>query len=229
MDLAEGSPSYDADAWGLPSEMEGRSDSQPPSPSPTDLRLLNEVLAQRPGAFERFFDAHRRLMIACISRTASGAGVPLQDADMADVLGEVTYALLARDLHRLRMYRPERGCSVSSWVGVVATSVTKDVLRKRRRRRMDLQPVDEVEQHLPPVAGPDVSFEDRQRRAFVDAALRRLTERDQVFVQLYFVEALSPEQIAERLEVSVATVYSKKAKIKRRLVALARRWDPPAA
>jgi DNA-binding CsgD family transcriptional regulator len=38
---------------------------------------------------------------------------------------------------------------------------------------------------------------------------------------LYFAEALAPEAVAEEMGISVATVYSKKAKIKARLTSLA--------
>mgnify|MGYP002664360506 CR=1 FL=1 len=55
----------------------------------------------------------------------------------------------------------------------------------------------------------------------VDAALAGLSRRDQRFVELYFAEARSPESIADEMGVSVATVYSKKAKIKMRLAAVA--------
>ncbi|MCA9551830.1 MAG: sigma-70 family RNA polymerase sigma factor, partial [Myxococcales bacterium] len=45
--------------------------------------------------------------------------------------------------------------------------------------------------------------------------------RDRHSSELYYGEGLEPEEIASRMRISVSTVYSKKAKIKTRLRALA--------
>jgi RNA polymerase sigma-70 factor (ECF subfamily) len=47
--------------------------------------------------------------------------------------------------------------------------------------------------------------------------MRQLSARDQEFVELYFQEALPPEEVSRRMGISIATVYSKKAKIQARL------------
>lgn len=49
-----------------------------------------------------------------------------------------------------------------------------------------------------------------------------LSDKDRQFALLYFTEGLAPEEVAERMRISVATVYTKRYKIKVRLaVALA--------
>ena len=40
---------------------------------------------------------------------------------------------------------------------------------------------------------------------------------DQTFVRLYYMDGLSPEEVAEEMQISVKTVYSKKHKIRSRL------------
>lgn len=187
-----------------------------------DAALLTEVLGNHPSAFRVFYDRYRRLMMACINRAAGRAGVRLQADDLADVLGDCCANMVAHDYRRLRLYRPDGGCSVSSWVGVIATSTAQDFLRRERRRRLEPTHDAELERVAPCVEGPDVALMDREERSFVDTALERFSKRDRRFVELYFLEALAPEAIAEELGVSVSTVYSKKAKIKTKLRALAR-------
>ena len=51
----------------------------------------------------------------------------------------------------------------------------------------------------------------------MNQALESFSKKDRTFVKLYFVEGLSPEEVAEVMDVSVKTVYSKKHKIRCRL------------
>ena len=57
----------------------------------------------------------------------------------------------------------------------------------------------------------------KERWHRVNETLRTFSAKDRRFVKLYYVEGLSPEDVAERMEISVKTVYSKKHKIRCRL------------
>ena len=48
-------------------------------------------------------------------------------------------------------------------------------------------------------------------------ALQTFSEKDQTFVRLYYMDGLTPEEVAEEMQISVKTVYSKKHKIRSRL------------
>lgn len=187
-----------------------------------DLALLRKVLERNELAFSVFVERFRNLMVACVARVCMRAGVRLQDDDLADVLADISVNMVAHDYRRLRLYRTDGGCSVSSWVGVIATSTAHDYLRRERRRRTDPVIDSELERIAPPVDGPDLFLIDREQRKFVDEALRGFSKRDRMFVEMYFVQAMSPDAIAEKMGVSVSTVYSKKAKIKSRLKKLAK-------
>ncbi len=187
-----------------------------------DIDLLQTVLQGDQLAWSVFYDRFRNLMIACVSRVCVRVGARLQPDDLSDILAEICMNMVAKDYRRLRLYRVDGGCSVSSWIGVIATSTAHDHLRKERRRRLEPMQDSDIERVAPPVEGPDITLIDRQQRAFVDQALTCFSQRDRRFVELYFVDAMSPEAIAKEMGVSVSTVYSKKAKIKTRLRALAK-------
>jgi RNA polymerase sigma-70 factor (ECF subfamily) len=51
----------------------------------------------------------------------------------------------------------------------------------------------------------------------VNEVVSSFSKKDRVFVRLYYVDGLSPEEVAERMAISVKTVYSKKHKIRCRL------------
>lgn len=189
--------------------------------SAEDLALLEAVCTGDELAWEAFYDRFRNLMLACITRVCVRAGHRIRAEDLMDVLAETCMNMVAGEFRRLRLYRVDGGCSVSSWIGVIATSTAHDFLRRERRRRIEPMIEAELERVAPPVDGPDVELIDRQQRAFIDAALSRLSARDRRFAELYFAEACSPDDIAKEMGVSVSTVYSKKAKIKTRLRSLA--------
>ena len=56
-----------------------------------------------------------------------------------------------------------------------------------------------------------------ERAELVRELLSDFSDRDREFVTLYYQDGLSPEHVAERLGISVKTVYSKKHKIQRKL------------
>lgn len=187
-----------------------------------DVALLDATCRGDEVAWEAFYDRFRNLMIACITRVCLRAGVRVQSDDLMDILGDACMNMVAGDFRRLKLYRVDGGCSVSSWIGVIATSTAHDHLRRERRRRLDPMAEADLERLAPLVDGPDAELIDRQQRAFVDIALSGLSKRDRRFAELYFGEAKSPDDIAKEMGVSVSTVYSKKAKIKTRLQSLAR-------
>ena len=59
----------------------------------------------------------------------------------------------------------------------------------------------------------------KERWGRVNATLSTFSSKDRDFVKLFYVDGLSPEQIAEEMKISVKTVYSKKHKIRCRLEA----------
>lgn len=187
----------------------------------TDLALLEHVVQGDTVAWGTFLARFRNLIVSCVNRVAGRAGVWMQPDDASEVLSDVCLNLIADRYRRLRMYRVDGGCSVASWIGVIATSTTHDYLRRARRRRLDPTSEADLEQLVPPVDPPDLELIERQRRSRAVSVLALLSDRDRKFVELYFAEARDPADVARVLGVSINTVYSKKAKIKTRLRTLA--------
>jgi RNA polymerase sigma-70 factor (ECF subfamily) len=60
----------------------------------------------------------------------------------------------------------------------------------------------------------------QERAQIVGSMFSTFSDKDREFIALYYGEGLGPEQVAERMEISIKTVYSKKHKIRSRLEAL---------
>jgi RNA polymerase sigma-70 factor (ECF subfamily) len=104
--------------------------------------------------------------------------------------------------------------TAGGWLKTVTTNLTLNYLsrhRKRWRLFSELRPAhaDEDSSGMEPAALPDVLLADldaEQRRALIDAALRKLPEHQRLALVLYHFEELSYEEIGIKLRVSLAKV-----------------------
>ncbi len=187
-----------------------------------DLALVRDILARKPGAWERFYEKYYRLMLSCIRKVYAKHGVLLDEDEQEDLLATVCFNFLRNDFHKLRVYDPERGHRLSSWVGLISTNTAYDALR---RRGPDLSSLDDPDHSLPPLTtslpSPLEEVEKEERIDVLQRAISLLTASERRFVQLYYVDKLDPAEVARRLDISVNTVYSRKNKIKSKLVRIA--------
>jgi RNA polymerase sigma-70 factor (ECF subfamily) len=184
-----------------------------------DAVLVSALIADDPRAWREFNTRFSRLVLSTISRvTARFSGVVSQE-DLREIYATFCVQLLANDKIKLRSFDPERGNKLSTWLGLLASHTAYDFLRGARRepRRAALSEAEDLSSTLP---DPCESALMRERAALVGQLLSNFTDKDRAFIQLYFGEGLAPECVAERLHISVKTVYSKKHKIQARLQAL---------
>lgn len=190
--------------------------------SPTaadDAKLVRALIADDPQAWRQFNTRFSRLVLSTISRvTARFSGVVSQE-DLREIYATFCVQLLANDKLKLRSFDPERGNKLSTWLGLLASHTAYDFLRSARRepRRAALSEAEDLCSTMP---DPCETALMRERASLVSQLLAHFTDRDRAFIQLYFGEGLAPEVVAERLNISVKTVYSKKHKIQARLQTL---------
>src|SRR6187402_1468448 len=189
------------------------------TPAVDDATLIRALIADDPLAWREFNTRFSRLVLSTISRvTVRFSGVVSQD-DLREIYATFCVQLLANDKLKLRSFDPERGNKLSTWLGLLASHTAYDFLRGARRepRRAALTEAEDLCSSLP---DPCESALMRERAELVSQLLSLFTDKDRAFIQLYFGEGLAPELVAERLNISVKTVYSKKHKIQARLQAL---------
>jgi len=182
----------------------------------SDEELLERMLRREGRAWREFHVRFDRLVYRCIQKVTSRFARSVGSDDVREVYAQFLLSITARDMHKLRTFAPERGNKLSSWVGMLATNAAWDHLRTLARAP---QPVTlgEAEAMPAPEADPFDRLLERERWARVNDALQTFSEKDQTFVRLYYMDGLSPEEVAEEMQISVKTVYSKKHKIGSRL------------
>jgi len=194
-----------------------------PASSHTDDRAESELLrgltVGSDRAWREFHVRFDRLIYRCITKVTGRFSTVISQDDIREIYATLIVQLLSNDMHKLRSFDVTRGNRFSSWLGLLAINAAYDYLRAIRREpnRAPLAEAEDLRCDLPT---PHELCERRQRAERVAEALRNFSAKDQQFVELYFGEGLEPEQIAERMKISVKTVYSKKHKIQSRLETL---------
>ena len=185
----------------------------------SDAELVRALIADDARAWREFNTRFSRLILSTITRvTARFRGVVSQE-DVREIYATFSVQLLANDKNKLRSFDPARGNKLSTWLGLLASHTAYDFLRSARREPKRAA-MSEAEDLYTPLPDPCESALMRERASLVGKLLADFTDKDRAFIQLYFGEGLAPERVAERLGISVKTVYSKKHKIQARLQAM---------
>ena len=181
-----------------------------------EMDLVARLLRDEPAAWRFFTTEYSRVIIGCIRRVLARFTRVTSDHDVDEVYARFCFELLANDRKKLRRFDPEKGGRLSTWIGLLATNATYDYLRRIKRDRV-CEPMPESDNLQSDVESPFEQVALQQRAALTSVILRQLSERDREFVELYFAQGMEAEQIAELMNISVKTVYTKRHKITARL------------
>lgn len=166
--------------------------------------LLAGCLNGEKTAWDAFVLQYSALVYHTIKKTLALYHVRSNDDQVEDLYQEFFLSILRNDFKKLRQFRGEYGCTLASWIRLVAARLTIDSLRKRQQA---LAP----EAAEPP--NPVDSLLGREEERLLLRALDMLSPKDRIFVDLCFCQSLQPEEIASILQLSVGAVYTQKSRI----------------
>lgn len=149
---------------------------------------------------ERLFREYHDHLVRYLTRR-------LGDRDWAEEVAQETF---------VRALRQKELKNERAWLFAVATNLVRDEARKDARRRRHLELLTE-EAKATSVVEPTSELERAEERALARRAMEALTERDREAL-LMREEGLDYHEIAEALELSVASVGTTLSRARRRLV-----------
>jgi RNA polymerase sigma-70 factor (ECF subfamily) len=182
----------------------------------SETELLERLLASDANAWRELNQRYARLVTSCIQRVVARFSKRVSLDAVEEIYATYSLKLLANDKHKLRSFEPSRGNKLGTWLGMLATHCAYDYLRSVRREPSAVC-LTEAESLTSEHHDPCESAMLSERAKLVRELLADFSDKDRQFVTLYFQDGLSPEHVAERLGISVKTVYSKKHKIQRKL------------
>jgi len=185
-----------------------------------DLELLERVLAQDELAWRELIRRFRSLIFRCITKVLCKYESVLSNEDVNEIFSEVCLNLLRNDMRKLRAYDPDRGSKLGSWIGLITINTSYDHLRVTARQPV-LDRIDGLLDREDSCPSPLEQLLESERYRRLNHLAMDFSPRDQRFLELYYGHGLQPAEVARAMNISVKTVYSKKNKIRNRLVELA--------
>ncbi len=179
--------------------------------SSTDERaLVDAVLAQAPGAFERLVREYQGLCWHIIHRM-------VRHPDDASELCQEAFLRVHQRLHQFR-----HESALKSWIGQVAYSVAKRHLERRRIPLAELSPVEQEEGlSLLDQIGDGFDLEaacaDAQVQGVLNAAIEALPPLQRTLLTLYHLDELPITEIATVTGLAEGTIKSHLFRTRKRL------------
>jgi len=196
--------------------MRSETDSHPP-----EFDLLRRCLqGEDHEAWEMFVKQYSKPIWAAIQRTFCSYRFHYQQDDSEDVFSAVFMALVEDDFRRLRQYRAENSCTLSTWLTVVATRMAIDYMRsdKRHITFSSVSGNDDLLSLLPDSAPSALlQLERKQLAELLRQALEQLPDQDRLLILLLVSEGLAPPQVSDLLGIAVDALYTRKHRIIERL------------
>jgi RNA polymerase sigma factor (sigma-70 family) len=147
--------------------------------------------------------------------------VRFMEQDLEDLHNTVFLNLFERKCRKLRQYRGKNGCSLATWIRVVALRILLNHLRKKgpdaafwQKKRISIDELDHVRAEE---TDTPALMERAEQESLVQQGLQSLTPRDRLFVKLHFHQGLSVEEVARTMRISIENAYTVKHRAIQRL------------
>ncbi len=173
-----------------------------------EKHLLGACFDGEKSSWDAFVFQYSGLVYHTIKKTFSHYHTESRSDVVEDLFQDFFLSLIRDNFKKLRQFKGDRGCSLASWLRVIATRQTIDFLR--RQETSTARAVANSPSDLPDP--PDFMI-DQERNKLLSQVLEILPPRDRVLIRLYFLRALPPKEIASVLRVSVSAVYTQKSRV----------------
>jgi RNA polymerase sigma-70 factor (ECF subfamily) len=185
-----------------------------------DRLLLARCLTGDRQAWERLISDKSRLVYYAIRRTFQSKAVSFEEEEIEDLHNEVFTGLFANGCHKLRSFEGRGGCTLASWIRLIATRTTLTYLSRSRRAVSarspadDRDPLDSIPDEAP---AADEALAQQSDLTRLQEAVDALSPDDRLFITLHFEREMALPEVATILSASINALYSRKHRIVKRL------------
>jgi RNA polymerase sigma factor (sigma-70 family) len=137
--------------------------------------------------------------------------VYFNQADLEDLHNTVFLRLFENDAKKLRQFEGRNGCSLSTWIRIIAVRIVLNHIRMRgldsiagQKGRIPLEDIPEL--NLADSAAVE-EIEKIERQQSIMNSIRQLPPRERLFLVLHFENGYSIEQVAQTLNLSLGNAY----------------------
>jgi RNA polymerase sigma factor (sigma-70 family) len=173
-----------------------------------EKHLLAGCIRGDKACWDAFVQQYSNLVYHTIRKTLTLHHVDSRDEVIEDLYQEFFVALIKEDCKKLGQFRGDHGCTLASWLRVVASRLTIDFLRKTPAQTIEVS-------EMLPSDEPDAAdmMIDQEEANSLAKAIESLSAREKLIIELSFQQSLPPEEIAGILKISVGTFYTQKSRV----------------
>ena len=176
--------------------------------TPEEQSLIANCVSGEKAAWDEFVRQYSNLVYHTVRKTLHLHHSDPCDDIVEDLYQEVFLSLLANDCRQLKLFRGDGGCTLASWLRMIAARRTIDQLRKSKQEPESL---DATANNL--VDGPADSVFEHQLAEHLAKAVTDLPARDKLLIALFFRHDLLAQDVASLLHMTVGAVYTQKSRI----------------
>jgi RNA polymerase sigma factor (sigma-70 family) len=186
------------------------------------LELVRRCVSGDSAAWDEFVERYTKLVYYAICQTLRRRRITVEDDLLGEIHNGVFLSLLEDDFRRLRAFSGRS--KLTHWLKVVTVNRTIDFLRRRKHNlRLD-EPVNGgpaiVDTLVHQGVDPEEAAMRAQRAQVLSDAVKTLPEHDQVLLRLLYIEGEPGEVVARILGTTVGAIYTRKSRLRKRLVKL---------
>lgn len=186
-----------------------------------ERRLVARCIKRDEKAWSEFVDTYKRLIYSAIIRTFNLVGYKNAEEAAGDIFQDIFASLLKDNCAKLRSFKWKNGCSLASWLVVVAKNRTFDYIRNVLSRKEITTSFREDPAHEEGLSEYDEflcesflkDLEDKEKISIFEKALKELPKEDIYLVDLIYFRELSYKRIAAILGKSIDAVYMQKKRV----------------
>ncbi len=187
----------------------------------SESELLRKCLNEGDGVvWELFVRRYAKLIWGTLRKTFLSYSFRHTEEDLEDIFNAVFVSLLDNDFKKLRQFRSENSCSLSTWLTIIASRTAIDHMRQDKSQ-LFVETKDGERDIYESIPASEKSIEhlfiEKQRDERLNAAITQLGAQDSLIIRLVLEKGLSPEEIAVIMGISAETVYSRKNRLAEKL------------
>ena len=173
-----------------------------------EKQLLSRCFEGHKPSWDEFVQRYSRLIYHTVATTLDRQSREWSRELIDDLFQEIFLTLVRDDFAQLRRFKGDAGCTLASWLRMIAVRRTIDHLRKPKN------PAESFDERLHAApTGASENPPDHELIPWVAKAVEMLAPRKRILIDLIFRQELPVQDVAAILHLSVGAVYTQKSRI----------------
>jgi RNA polymerase sigma factor (sigma-70 family) len=177
-----------------------------------DRRLLSRCFSGDRKAAEILVRRFSGLVYRSVQTTLLSGNVSLDQPMLEDFHNTVFLQLFENSCKKLRQYQGKNGCSLATWIRLVAVRIVLNHLRKKGfdavYRQKHRRSLDDLPELRSAEMGAAAAVEKAEQVRLLQTGLQNLPPQGRLFMKLHLDQGLPVNEVAAAMQISVQNAYT---------------------